>query len=268
MKALWLALRRFSLLFGSQRKLWIPFLITALVEVFFLVLVWLAPHPPFSVVLAPPIRFFSSDRVLHYPWHLWYLFYVMKHTHLLATFLAGAFMSGVASVMVRQAHQQEPLSLGKVIAGRQVSFVNLVLVWVVTWAAAEAALKGLNRLFLRSSWDWIGIAAAILLQLTFAYAITAAALEKYPWWKAVPASIKETLKFPLSTFFMMLLPAALLMIFAVFVTPGTVARVVLEREPELAIAFAAARLGVWFLADTLFTVGMANLWLLHRNLVQ
>ncbi len=265
MTAFWLALRRFSFLLNTQRKLWVPFLITALVEVVFLILIWLAPHPLFSILLAPPIRYFSGERMLHYPWHLWYLFYAMKHTHLLATFLMGAFMSGAASVMVRQAHRHEPLSLGQVIAQGQISYANLVLVWFLTWVFAELTLKGLNGLFLGSSWQWVGIAATILLQLLFSYALTAVALEKYPWWKAVLASIRETLKFPLGTFFMLLPPAVLLMVFAVWVTPARVAEVVTQRQPELAFVFVAARLAVWVLSDALFTVGMANLWLLHRQ---
>lgn len=266
MTALWLALRRFLYLVGPQRKLWLPFFVTALFESVLLGLVWLAPQPPFSLILAPPIRYFSGDRVLHYPWHLWYLFYVMKHTHLVATFLIGAFMSGVACVMVRQAHAGEPLSLAKAITGRQVSFVNVVSVWVLTWVFAEGILKGFNRFLLpHSPLGWVGIAAAIFLQLLFAYTIAAVALEKISWWKAIPASIKETLKFPLSTFLMMLIPAVPLMVFATFITPAYVAKMVLERQPEAAAGFAAARLGIWLLADALFTVGMANLWLLHRS---
>ena len=77
-------------LLGPDRALWRPFLATLLVEFLLLLLFWLAPHPPFSTLLAPPIRYVFGDRVLHYPRHLWFLYEAMKHTHLAASVLVGA----------------------------------------------------------------------------------------------------------------------------------------------------------------------------------
>ncbi|MDP3703053.1 MAG: hypothetical protein Q8R78_01505, partial [Candidatus Omnitrophota bacterium] len=122
MRALASVVRQTLQLFGSQRKLWVPFLVVACVEVLFLGLIWLAPHPPFSKLLAPPIRYFFGDRVLHYPAHLWFLYHAMKHTHLVASTLVGAFMTGVACAMVRQAHEGTPLSLRNALVGGQARY--------------------------------------------------------------------------------------------------------------------------------------------------
>ena len=96
MRAFFVTWRQTAKLFGAHRKLWLPFLAAALFESLLVLAIWLAAQPPFSKVLAPPIRYFFSDRVLHYPAHLWFLFHALKHTYLVAAVLVGAFMSGVA----------------------------------------------------------------------------------------------------------------------------------------------------------------------------
>ena len=127
MGALGSAFRQTAKLFGAHRKLWVPFLLVAVVQAIGLLLVWLAPQEPFSKLLAPPIRYFFSDRVLHYPTHLWFLFHVMRHTQLIASTLIGAFLSGVACVMVRQTYAGQP-SMRDALASRDARYWTLMII--------------------------------------------------------------------------------------------------------------------------------------------
>ena len=120
MRALLLAVRETAHLFGRQRMLWLPFVCVTFVEALFVGLAWLAPHAPFSDVLAPPIRFLFGDRVLHYPAHLWFLYHVTRHAYIAAAVLVGAFMTGVACAMVGQIHTGATLSFRDVLVNRQV----------------------------------------------------------------------------------------------------------------------------------------------------
>jgi hypothetical protein len=101
-------------------------------ELFFLLLVWLAPHAPYSTILAPPVRYFFGDRVLHYPWHIWFLYHAMKHTHFVASTLAGAFMTGVACLMVQQRYAKTPVSFRDALVSPDIKYVRLLLVWLVS----------------------------------------------------------------------------------------------------------------------------------------
>jgi len=138
MRALMATIRHTAQLFGAHGRLWVPFVVIAVIDALGVLCVWLAPHAPFSKLLAPPVRYFFSDRVLHYPYHLWFLFFAMKHTHLIASVIAGAFMTGVACAMVRQLHVGQPCLLREALVSRQVRYGRVVLLWLITWGAAKA----------------------------------------------------------------------------------------------------------------------------------
>jgi hypothetical protein len=243
----------------------LPFLVTATFEVVLLVFVWLAPHAPFSSALAPPIRFFFSDRVLHYPLHLWFMYFVMKHTNAAAAILVGAFMSGLACEMVAQARQNKPISLRAALISGHVHYGRLTLIWGSTWLIA----KGLIKLFMLLAPKvpgsfWMAVALSIVLQSLLVYAIPAAVFERHTWWRALLRSIQESLRHPVSTILIVTLPSALVMLFAFSIPPGRLMPWMQRIAPEIALAVVGARLVIWTIADALMTVGVAHLWWAHR----
>ncbi|MBI4342939.1 MAG: tetratricopeptide repeat protein [Candidatus Omnitrophica bacterium] len=265
MSIVWSVLRDIAKLFGSQRKLWVPFLLVAVVEALFLGLVWLAPHPPFSTYLAPPIRYFFSDRVLHYPAHLWFLFHVMKHTHLAALTLAGAFMTGVVCVMVRQAHDEQALSLREALVGKQVRYGTVVILWLITWGLAKGLGEAASQITQPALWmAWGLIGATVLLQALLAYAIPVAVFEQAKWWTALARSAREMLRYPVSTLVVVGVPSAASIVFGMVLTPQLVSHLMLRVAPEIAVPLVALRLAVWTVIDAVMTVAIVHLWWRHR----
>jgi len=239
--------------------------IVALIESLGVGLLWLAPHAPFSKLLAPPIRYFFSDRVLHYPYHLWFLFFAMKHTHLIASVIMGAFMTGIACAMVRQLHMGQPLSLREALVSRQVRYGRVVLLWMMTWGLAKALIVAVEQVGPKSGWLVGGaIGATVLLQALLIYAIPAAVFEGARWWKALLLSVWETLRYPLTTLLAILGPSAALIAFAIVCSPANVANWMAQSSPEIALPFVIARLALWTVADTVMTVAIAHLWWFHR----
>lgn len=269
MQALWLTLRHTVKLVGTQRKLWLPFLVTAFVEALFVGVVWLAPQPPFSTLLAPPLRYVYGDHALHYPWHLWFLYHTMKHTHLAASIVVGAFMSGVACAMVGQTHQGQRLSLREALVTRRVRYGTLLMVWVVTWSLATGLGEAVASFAPKTPQVfWISVGLTLLLQAFVVYAIPAAVFHGASWWRALGQSVRETLRYPFSTLLVVAVPSAGIMLFALGCSSQQVASWITRTEPEIAVAFIAARLMVWTLADALLTVTSAHLWWVHRAMPQ
>lgn len=266
MQALTKTIRLTVKIFGSHKLLWIPFIVIVLLELLFIAMIWLAPHPPYSKIFAPPIRFFFSDRFLHYPWHLWFLFYAMKHTHLVASVVLGAFMSGIACVMVRQTHQSKPPSMRDALISKDVHYGRVLLLWVITWGVARIFMESLSRFAPPSSWVMpVALTATIIIQALFVYAIPIAVFQNLIWRKAILASILETLRRPLSTLLVVTLPSIIVIVFAFTVSPGRLPNWMMSATPEIVFVFILARLVVWTVADALLTVAVCHLWLIHNS---
>ena len=254
-------------LFGSQYRLWAPFLLIAGFQVFLIGLVWLAPHAPYSTLLAPPIRYFSGDRVLHYPVHFWYLYHVMKQVYMVTNVVAGAYLSGLAALMVRQAHEGKAISIRNARLSGKARYFSLVALWIIIWLIASGIFKAtgqikLPHVFLVS----INVGLAVLLQALLAYPITIAVLEGLPWWKALLRGLAEFFRYPLQTIGIVLVPSALLIAFAFFASESHLLKWMMDMAtPELSLLFVFARLGVVTAADAVITLGIARLWLFHHQ---
>ncbi len=263
------AARNTARLFGSQRKLWVPFLVITVIELLLIGGVWLAPQHPFSMLLAPPIRYFFGEQNLHYPWHLWFLYHVMKHTHFLTTTFVGAYMGGVACAMVRQAHQGQPLLLRTAIVSSQVRYGRLLLLWLITWGIATGAMELVTHFGPKASWIlWVTIGLSLALQSLLGYVIPAAVYEGSVWWRAFFRGIREVLRYPFSTVAIVVIPTVIIILFAAMVPETRVAQWMAQTAPEIALACIAMRLLVWTLADTILTVSLAHLWWAHRAIDQ
>lgn len=266
MRALIKTIRLTAKIFGSHRLLWIPFITIVILELLFIAMIWLAPHPPFSKFFAPPIRFFFSDRFLHYPWHLWFLFYAMKHTHLVASLLLGAFMSGIACVMVGQTHKNKQPSLREALVNKEVRYGRVLLLWALTWGVARISIESLARFAPPSNWIIpIALTTTIVIQALLVYAIPVAVLQNLIWRKAILASIAETLRRPLSTLLVVALPSLSVIALSITVTPTRITTWMMNTTPEIVFAFILARLVVWTVADVILTVAICHLWLSHRS---
>lgn len=265
MTAFGTALAQLAKLFSTDRRLWIPFVLVALAEIAGLIVVWLAPHPPFSALLAPPIRYFFGDRVLHYPWHLWFLYHVMKHVHVVVSVAMGAYLTGVACAMVQQTYQGRFGSLREALVSGHVRYKTVVAIWIVTRLVAETLISGVSR-WANSGTTllWLTIGTALILQMALAYAIPAAVFARTSWWKSILQSLREALRHPVSTLLMILVPAVLVIGLSVLLPSTAVARLMMRTAPEIALLCVGLRLVVWTAADAWLTIGVAHLWFIHR----
>ncbi len=253
--------------FGSERKLWLPFVLTALVEAFLLLLIWLAPQAPFSTVLAPPIEFVSGNRFLHYPWHLWYMYHTMKHTNLIAATLVGAFMTGLACAMIAQQYQHQAVSLRDILLSKRVKYLRVTILWLVTWGFAKAAVQLLAFVAPRTGVAvyWAGLVVMVALQSLLVYAIPVAVFEDVAWWRALVGSVREALRYPLSTLMATCLCNAIVIAFGFFFSERRVAVYMQQSSPEIVVLFILARLVVWTTVDLFLTALVCHLWWEHRS---
>ena len=268
MRALLAAFWQTARLMGAHRRLWVPFLVTVLFEVILLTSIWLAPLPPFSKFFAPPIRYFFGERMLHYPWHLWFLYHAMKHTQFVATTLIGAFMTGITCVMVRQVAEGRSLSFREALVSGSVRYGTTLVLWLLTWASARGATEAIGALVPhRAAWVivWSSVVVTVLLQVLLVYAIPAAVFEGLGWWRALRRGLQEAGRYPFSTFILVGLSSMVVVVLAILVSPTKVANWMLSTTPELIVIPALiTRLVVLTVADAFLTVSIAHLWWVHR----
>lgn len=252
MKALLLAWATTSRMFRNHARIWLPFAAIILLEVAFLGVLWSAAHPPFRAVLAPPIAYFFGERVLHYPLHLFFLYAMMNRIHGLAWILAGAYLSGLACVMVRQVHEGKTPCLREALVSRQVRYGRVTLLWLLSWL--------LVRFALRIHWG-----AAAALQVLLVYAVPAAVFYAGPGWRAFFRGVGESLRYPLSTLVTVLGPVLGLLALAQLLHPVRVAGMMSDAAtPEAVLWFLPARLLLWIGVEAILTVAVAHLWWFHR----
>ncbi len=247
--------------FLSVRPLWICFLVPLCVQLFLLTLLALAPHAPFSILLAPPIRFFVSDRVLHYPDHLLWLYHVMPSLHAVSMLLVGAPLSGVAARIVGQIQAGAQVSLRNACRRASRFLWHCTFAWSATWIVRTLVARLLSR------WVTPGpfapvllIAAMVLLQAFVVYAIPAAALSEVSWLSALGRSIRFAVLHPLQTAGVVALPLLLVLLIFGPLSEPRVAQWMRRFEPEIVLLPMMARLAVLTVADAIMTIGAAQVW--------
>ena len=175
-------------------------------------------------------------------------------------------MTGIACMMVRQIHEGQPPSLRAALASRQVRYGRVALLWVLIWALAKGVMAAFLHLAPRAAWVlWGGIGLSVLLQTLLIYAIPAAVFEGSAWWKALWQSLRETIRYPFSTFIIVAASSSLVISFALAVPSPRLAQWMTQTRPEIAFLLVLARLIVWTVADVVMTVAIAHLWWLHRT---
>ena len=203
--------------------------------------------------------------MLHYPWHLWFLYHAMQYTHLIVATVGGAFFTGIACAMVQQTHENVPISLREALANQKVAYGRMVVLWLIAWGVANGVMKALAMSPLKGhQLLWSNAVALLLLQALFVYTIPAAVFDLLPWWKALLRGVRETLHHPLSTLIVVAIPSAIAIAFSTTLPSGRILQWMMRSIPEIAIPLAVARLTVWVAVDAWMTVSIAHLWCFHR----
>ena len=106
-----------------------------------LVLLFLAPSPPVSYLLAPIIRTFWSDQYLHYPDNFLLLPKLFGHAHFLISTVIGVFVTGL---VIKQIEGDWSGDRPTAISSMQLvlkKYVALVVAWLISYGVYVASLR-------------------------------------------------------------------------------------------------------------------------------
>lgn len=210
-----LALRTWRQLFESLAKnpvILLPFLIVGLFDAFLLILIFLAPQPPFSAVFAPPIRAFWGERFLHYPLNLVLIPKLFSYAHIFTTAIIGVLMTGLAIGMLSEVKTgNKPQILLNFILALKRYFV-LLAIWLIMFILAFLVYKipnflSINNRVIVQVAFFLSFLITILIQVVFIYAIPAAFIERKGLIPAIKRGISFSKNYFLSTLILVLTPA-------------------------------------------------------------
>ncbi len=209
----------------SNPKLFIPFIIFVIVDLFFLFLIFVAPRQPFNVVLAPPIRAFWGEKFLHYPANFLLL---PKLASLSRNFLAcviGSLLTGCAVTMAADSYNNKitrfltalKAGLRKYLALFSVVFIITLLfggcLKLLEFGLIKYFSSGHATLLFIKPRVWFGplliiinLSFTLLIQGAFVYAIPLIMLEKEKVFQAIFKSMGLFKKFFVPTVFLFGVP--------------------------------------------------------------
>ena len=254
--------------FSVLRKdptLFILFSIIAFLDLLALLVLFFAPTPPVSYILAPIIRNFWSEKFLHYPYNFSLLPKLFNCAHFLITMLVGVFVSGLVIKKI-EGHIVQGEHLSILSAARPVSktYFSLIVAWLISYGFFSFSLKALLPLVRFNIWLQILVAffASVIFQALVAFFLPAILILKGGFlrkmWKALNYGAKNIL----TTGILIALPVLLLMVFSFFkmLTPYY-----LKVYPEMVLWVLVIGIAIMTVVDVLITSSTPVLFLKVRE---
>ncbi|MFH1678447.1 MAG: hypothetical protein ABH914_02375 [Candidatus Omnitrophota bacterium] len=253
---------------GILRKhpvVFLPFIIVGLCDAILVILLYLAPQYPFSVVLGPPIRAFLGEQYLHYPYNLLIIPRLFAHAHIVSTGIMGILMTGLAIGLIGEIKQgNKPSVLISLIRALKRYFV-LLGVWLIMFGLSFVvykfpnlfvALK--NQLILQVAF-YLSFFIVILIQVVFVYAFPAAVIEKKGLISAVKRGFMLTKQRFLATLLLVMLPSLLFV--PVIIIKGNLGWLVQRLFPEVVLVVTGIGIVVTVVIDLVVTCATTVLFL-------
>lgn len=187
----------------NKPAIFLPFLIVAGCEFMVLLIIFLAPHHPFSLVLAPPIRRFFGEIYLHYPNDLFLLPTLFVRFDLYIVLFIGSLMTAVTVAMVVQSINGTAANFRTAFRSEWKNYVDFFLVALLNFFILKTALFGkgiaLKKLFLfakfagyagpRAVWGisdlTLGLLIAVLVECFIVYMIPLIVMEKVTIFQSI-----------------------------------------------------------------------------------
>ena len=167
--------------------IWIPFVLLGILDLLALLILFLAPSPPVSHLVAPIIRTFWSDRFLHYPVNFILLPKLQAHAHFLITTIFGVFVTGIAVKKI-EAGLKTDVSCSILDAIKFVlrRFIPLICAWLLAYFLFKVLFKILNPILTLNLWVQLGAgyAVAVLAQAALGFIIPAVVLADKGFFKS------------------------------------------------------------------------------------
>jgi len=129
-------------LFKKNPTIWLPFIFLGFVNFVALMVLYLAPSPPFSYILAPIIRTFWGEQFLHYPDNFILLPRLFHHANVFVISLISVFITGIVIKKI-ESENTSGESVSTQVAARAVwrRYISLFVVWVVSFSLSMGLLK-------------------------------------------------------------------------------------------------------------------------------
>ena len=252
-------------LFKQNPAVLIPFLLVGLLDASILLLIYLAPRPPLSALLAPPIRAFWGERFLHYPFNLLLIPRLFDYGHIFSTAFMGVLMTGAAIGMLKQAGEGlKPKIFFNLVKSLRM-YLRLLVIWLIMFGLVTAAFRGLPAVFhfKQGAASQMVLSAAflmsILIEAFFIYAIPAVIIEEKKTWTAIKRGISFSKSALLPTLILVASPT--LIYIPMIILRGKLPLLMNKLFPEAVLIFLGIGIIISVIVDCLITSSTAILFL-------
>lgn len=267
--------------FQAKPIIVLPFFITGIADTLLLTLLYLAPRPPLSAILAPPIRVFWGEQYLHYPTNFGLLPTLFYYGHVGVVAFVGVFMTALAIQWIKAACERRKICLARSFLTAGQCYLTLLLVFLLMYgvgnlalklSAQGLALKGVSQLLnglhlgkagvdlLILVWSFV---LGILVQSLFVYAFPAAAIEGKRMFKALKRNFQFFRKYGLLTIGLVALPT--LLYISVVVLRLHLPQLIKFFAPEMVLVVLGVGIVMTFLIDVIATSSTTVLFLMKRD---
>lgn len=254
----------------------VPFMIVASLEAIALTLSYLAPRPPLSAILAPPIRALfhypfgstnSGEAFLHYPTNFLLLSRLLYIGQIIIGATVGVVMTALAVRMISQANEGTSPSRGINLRDSILRYFTLLTFWGVIFLLETAASRGLTRLIpgqgLRPFIFYLSMGIVVLVETFFAYGVAAIMLENQRAWRAIVRTLSIAKSTFLPTFILVLAPLIFQIIF-VFIR-GKIPQLMMRFFPGITLFVLGLSIAVVFVTDCILRTSTVILFLVKRD---
>lgn len=256
-------------IFGQNKGIFLPFFLVGLVDVFLLIIIYLAPQPPFSVILGPPIKIFWGERFLHYPLNLFLIPRLFDIAHTISTALIGVLMTGVAVKMFEEIHGGSRPDFGRGLARSFRVYLRIFIIWLVMFGLVSVVFKVLPAIFRPKHSmaailvSGVGLLVTILIQALFIYAIPAVIVEEKKIWQAIKRSVSFCLSNLVPTLILVGLP--MVVYIPLLILKGKFSLLTSKIFPEAILIFVIVGVVISVIMDCLVTSSTAVFFLNKRK---
>lgn len=256
-------------IFGQNKGIFLPFFIVGLVDAFLLIIIYLAPQPPLSALLGPPIKVFWGERFLHYPFNLLLVPRLFDLAHIVSTALIGVLMTGAVVRMLKESYAGIKPNLGLSLSKSLRVYLKLLVIWLVMFGLVSVVFKALPAIFhfkQRAASLIVfgaGFLISILIQAIFIYAIPAVIIEEKKIWPAIKRSLSFCQSAFLPTLILVGLPT--LMYIPMLILKGKLPFLMSRVFPEMVLIFIGLGIVISVIMDCLITSSTTMLFLSKKE---
>ncbi|MFH1855954.1 MAG: hypothetical protein ABH836_01840 [Candidatus Omnitrophota bacterium] len=254
----------------------VPFVFSALAEVFFLIILYYAPRYPFSAILAPPIKTFVGEAYLHYPLNFILLPRLFYFAKVFVWFTMGICAWAVSSNMVSQVQEGRFLpsiagSFNRVIRRYPALFLfalsifilSLVIFKLPQFLVMKLYFLPRGKYFTLQSFSFISFFITIAVEALLIYIVPSIIIERQSFFGALKRTWALSKEIYMPTLAIILIPRLLEM--GVFFLKQKLPLIMTKTFPEITLWVLGADIVVSFLTNLIVITLITDLFLIKQG---